>query len=90
VTLYRIYTERKNLPEIERILTQAGFDGFTILDAVGFWKGKAEYSVVVEILTEDDAQDFHVRVHKVAKTIKRVNAQDAVLITSSKVDSLLV
>ena len=88
--LYRIYTERKNLPEIESIVTQAGFDGFTMLDAVGFWQGKAEYSLVLEFITEEDPQFFHTRIVQVAETIKRINAQDAVLVTSQKVDSTLI
>ncbi len=77
--LYRIYTEDKGIPklrqEIEAIVS-AHFDGYTIFDgAVGYWKGARENSLVIEVLTgRPDLVTY------VAKTIKKVNKQEAVLV----------
>lgn len=48
--LYRIHTER-----FDNLARLAGeyFDGFTIIESVGYWKGQQEKSVIIEVVTEN-------------------------------------
>lgn len=82
--LYRIYTENKNRAKVEEI-ANAWFDAYTIVEATGYWKGTREPSLILEFLT-DKASTVRV----VAQLIKGHNAQEAVLVVSSEVDSELV
>jgi hypothetical protein len=82
--VYRIYTEDKNREVIER-LTSARFEGFTILSSVGHWQGTKENSLVIEILT-----DRRGLVYDLATEIKQANKQDAVLVISFDVNSILI
>ena len=72
--LYRILTERKNKEEVAAIMTQH-FDGFTLLEGVGYWERRAEPSLIVEV--ETDKQET---VTRAALAIKQHNAQEAVMI----------
>jgi hypothetical protein len=87
-TLFRLYTEGGPRREhAVRELVGAQFDGFTILQAEGSWKGVRENSIIVEIIgTEVD----WIRVESVAKGIKEANAQESVLITRQFVDARFV
>lgn len=76
--LFRIYTEDKNRPEVERIVTEQ-FDGFTLIGAAGYWQGEREQSLIVEIVAPiNDAP----KVFTVASAIKRANKQQAVLVVA--------
>jgi len=48
MALYRILTENKNQEKIAEIISQY-FDGFTLIEATGYYKGKQEKSLVIEI-----------------------------------------
>lgn len=76
---YRIYTEAK--PNVEALASKI-FDGFTVYKAVGYWKGKKESSIVIEVLSESldiDATEY--KVNHLVSVIKRVNEQEAVLVS---------
>lgn len=76
---FRIYTERMNEATIKELLA-ISFGSFTIIRTKGFWKGKVENGIVIEILTENKAL-----IKAVASHIKRQNQQDAVLVTAHNV-----
>jgi hypothetical protein len=84
--LYRIYTEDKNrtiiCSEVNRY-----FDGYTVFNATGYWKGTKEKAIVIEILASSKAK---YNIKKLAKFIKKYNRQEAVLIAESNVKSNLV
>lgn len=84
--LYRIYTEDKNRGTIAGIAGNY-FPGFTLISATGYWNGKAELSLIVEIVGE---QSDGLDVLAVAHQIKAVNEQEAVLITRHDSSSELV
>lgn len=82
--LYRIHTINRGILFIKEILN-AAFDGYTIIDAESYWKGEKENGVVIEVASEDGEL-----VRAVADKIKKLNGQEAVLVTESIVSSVLV
>ena len=83
--LYRIFTERVNVEGIRDILDRE-FEGYTLLESMGFWKGVSEPSIGIEI----DGTISEEKVRSVAEAIKQLNGQDAVLIQRVPVDSVLI
>ena len=84
--LYRINTEDLNRGTIESIVS-AKFQGFSVLDQVGFWQGARESSLAIEIETEETRQDD---VLTIAAQIKAANNQQAVLVQRINTNSYLV
>ena len=82
---YRIYTELKNLENIAHILNSS-FEGYTMYPARGVWKGIPEKALVIEII-EESAQE---KVLCAARSIKEFNGQDAVFITTEKIEAELI
>ncbi len=74
--LYRIFTEDKNRRELLPIISKQ-FPGFTVIEATGYWLGKPEKSLVIEIMTRlsDDTPIMHL-----AGLIQDLNNQEAVLV----------
>lgn len=73
--MYRIYTKDKNRSKIEHLVS-ASHDGFTLIPAIGFYQGKQEKSLIIEILETTLADAV-----KLAESIKRSNRQASVLVT---------
>ena len=73
---YRIITEDKNRVRIESWVG-VFFDGFTVYPAQGYWKGKRENSLIIEI---DVSPDDPKRVSMLAYALKYINHQEAVLV----------
>jgi len=74
--IYRIYTEDINRNKIEAAANNL-FDGFTLIPAIGYWKGIKENSIIIEIFTTDVDSVF-----SLADQIKEFNNQEAVLVVS--------
>ena len=83
--LYRIFTERKNEAEIEKIVSKY-YEGFTLVKSEGFWRLQKENSLIIEIVTEDSDK----LISNLAKEIKANNNQQAVLIQKIKNNQWLV
>lgn len=81
---YRLYTERKY--NIERIVSKV-FDGFTLIDTVGYWQSKKEKSIIIEIIGE--VRDYKL-IKFLACKIKHINNQQSVYVTQEKVDAKLL
>jgi hypothetical protein len=73
-TVYRIYTEDLNRDEIIR-LTATEFDSFTLQPTTGYYEGKPEKSIVLEIV---EAKKKNVTA--VAKRIRGLTGQRSVLV----------
>lgn len=76
--LYRIFTE--NTPEYKETaidLTAQYFDGFTVLEGVGYWQGAGEHSLCIEVSGHACIRG---KVNELAGCIKRRNNQEAVLV----------
>ena len=73
-TIHRIYTEKKNEREILR-LASSSFKSFTVQPTAGYFRGKREPSVVLEIIGARQRA-----VDELAESIRRMNGQKSVLI----------
>lgn len=82
--LFTIYTEkRSNLA----VLTGGRFDGFTLVETVGYWRGIREDSTKIEIIADAASWDT---VLELAEDIRRTNDQQAVFVTEQAVNAELV
>ena len=92
--IIRICTEDKNYDQV-RVLCSARFDGFTIYRAAGVWKGVPELALVIEIAVIENA-DFisnereQYLAKKLAEDIKKLNAQESVLIEYIESTNVLI
>ncbi len=77
-SIHRIYTEDKNKGEILR-LASTQFDSFTIQPIDGYYRGKRERSIVLEVAGAKPHQ-----IEKLAKQIRRLNSQSSVLILKTR------
>jgi hypothetical protein len=73
--IYRIYTQQKNKREIVG-LAAAQFESFTIQPTIGYYRGRPEKSIVLEIVGSSERE-----VSQLALRIKKMNGQKSILIT---------
>ena len=84
-TVYRLYTERRaNLAE----LTSRYFSGFTLIDAVGYWKGNAEPSAIVEVI--GTSADYADTIIELAHAIRIANGQQSVYLVRAECELIEV
>lgn len=83
--VYRIYTEQKNLKWICQVVSEK-FPGFTVYKTVGYWQGKPEKSVMIEIIAGNmDGAEYYIR--QLCLKIKGYNCQAEVLYTKQELRS---
>lgn len=82
--LYRILTENKNKRDLLS-LASGYFEGFTAIEGLGYWQGKGEQSLILEVETSDGAA-----VKRLANDIKIFNSQQAVLVEVVSNKSFLI
>ena len=87
-SVYRIYTENKNRPQTVATVGEF-FEGFTVFEAVGLWKGQQEKSLVFEIIADSTPQTVE-GVEAISEAIKRHNQQEAVYITVGEISARLI
>jgi len=87
--LYRIITEKKNKEKIVKIVNQY-FDGFTIIESIGYWQGQSENSLVIEIDSIGTDYNQIARINNIATQIKSENNQEAVLVQIIHCNSVLI
>jgi VCBS repeat-containing protein len=76
--VHRIYTEDKNKSEILR-LASTQFESFMVQPTDGYYQGKHERSIVLEIAGAQQRQ-----VEKLAEQIRHMNGQKSVLILKTR------
>jgi len=74
---YKVYTENKDMGIVVNALDRYGFDGATIYETIGIWKGDTEYSLVIEIFCAQN-QDHAVRAF--ADHLKSELQQESVMV----------
>jgi hypothetical protein len=84
--LYRVITENKNYQNIIAYLIEHKLDA-TIIQANGLWQGRAEKSIVVELVL-GEADRAGEAVEKLVYFIKKINKQDKVLLQILNADIL--
>jgi hypothetical protein len=73
-SIYRIYTQEKNREKILKLVSEA-FESFTVQPILGYYQGKKEKSIVLEIVGARALQ-----IQQLADTIGKINGQKSVLI----------
>jgi hypothetical protein len=63
------------------------FESFTVYRTDGFWQGNKELSLCIEIIHENRTAEI---VKELARDIKKLNSQEAVLLTSHDVEMELI
>jgi len=84
--LFRIHTENKNRADIIKEVSKH-FQGFTVFNAIGYWQGKKEQSLIIEVLASSKAQS---KIESIARYIKVHNKQEAVLIVKLDANGKLI
>jgi len=81
--LYRIFTEDTGIKGRKNVASIVGkqFDGFTLLQGTGYWKGTKEKSMVVEIVARFIPRKV---LNSIVDNIKTVNRQQACLVQTVK------
>ena len=74
--VYRIYTEDVDRNAVIRTVAKQ-FESFTLHETVGYYRGKAEDSIVIEIAGAKEAS-----VKSLAKKIRQLTSQKSVLVMS--------
>lgn len=57
------------------------FDGFTLIPCLGYWQGKPENTIIIEIIAENAMP----QIRAIAKEIRTANKQQSVLISWSQI-----
>jgi len=80
--LIRIYTEDKNSEGITDLCNKY-LTGYTMYRGMGVWKGTREPALIVELIDQDELRGSNLMM-KLARDIKKMNEQEAVLILKSQ------
>jgi len=75
--LYRLFTENKRKKWICELIAEK-FSGFTVFETIGYWQGKKEKGLCIEILTNNFAAAIHI--NKICKAICGYNKQECVMV----------
>jgi hypothetical protein len=73
-TVYRIYTEDADREAVVRAVSQK-FESFTLHATTGYFKGRAEKSIVIEIVEASERD-----VNAIARMIRAISGQKTVLV----------
>ena len=88
--LFRLYTENVNRDRLEEECSDL-FTSFTLLEGTGYFKGKEEACLIVEVLTPaEKSLDIARHMVSLAHSIKHFNNQQEVLLLSHDVASLSI
>lgn len=84
----RIYTENMNYQHVMDLACQHFNGCFNVTNMRGYWQGKAENSLVVEVLS--DSPDIDTWTQAFCFDVKRDNKQECCLVTRETVDAFTV
>jgi hypothetical protein len=71
--VYRIYTQDVQRKRVIKLVTSR-FEGFTLQPTFGYFKGRLEKSIVIEIVEAKQKE-----IDQVARAIREINGQKSVL-----------
>jgi len=83
---YRIYTEDKNKDKVIELVSKS-FDSFTVMNGLGYWKGIPEKALIIDIV---DKRYSLSQVNNLCVEIKKLNKQQAVLLTATKTSRYII
>jgi len=87
MNLYRIQTENKRRKFIEQLVSEH-FAGFSIYTQTGYWHGKREKSLCIEIVSDSPAAALDI--NGMCKAICGYNKQECVLVQTIPVETKLI
>lgn len=76
--MIRLFTENKNKDEVIAILGRH-FDGFTVSEGVGYYKGQPEKSLIVDLMLQESAE-ADVEIANAVAEIGEYNNQESILV----------
>lgn len=85
--LYRILIENKHRKFIERLVSRH-FTGFSMHIQTGYWQGKREKSLCIEIVS--DSPVCALKINRICKAICGYNKQDCVLVQTIPAEAKLI
>jgi hypothetical protein len=74
--VYRIYTQDVQRKRVIKLMASK-FEGFTLQPTFGYFKGRLEKSIVIEIVKAKERE-----IDQVARAIREINGQKSVLVMS--------
>ena len=80
-SVHRLYTEKKNQAAIVRLIGEQ-FESFTLQPVTGYYRGKPEQAIVIEIVGASISA-----VRNVAEKIKKMNGQRSILTIRFRADA---
>ena len=88
--IIRICTERKNIKWLHSLIGEF-FDGFTVYNTTGYWRGKREKSIVFEISAVDKTHLLlNANIKMIVKKICGYNRQDCILVQRIESDDQIL
>ena len=85
--LYRILTQNVNYAAVIALCSAAFPDGYTVLTGTGYWCGKSEHSLIIEICS---VQYTLTDIEALVYDIKKLNKQEAVLVQVLECEGKLI
>ena len=84
----RIYFSFENNDQLTNIIDFVSglFEGFTIYETLGYWKGIKEVSRIIEIISERCYDIESYAIVQIASYIKVIANQESVLLTSKSIN----
>jgi hypothetical protein len=79
--IHRIYTEKRNQRAIIRLVAEE-FESFTIQPTLGYYRGKPEKPIVLEIVGGNALQ-----IKRLAERIRKMNGQKSIMILTHQAHS---
>ena len=70
---------------ISMVLSENNIDGFTLIESVGYWKGKPEKTIILEIVVTD----FDTIENTIAKSVemlKKYFRQESIMVTKNHIN----
>jgi uncharacterized protein DUF3574 len=82
---HRVYLGSPHVQSDAAAIVARSFDGFTILEGVGYWRGQRELVTVFEILAPNATGLETLKVQDLAQKLARAFGQESVLLTAEPV-----
>lgn len=96
--IYRLYIGKNDMESGKQELTDNYFidtvsdtlqeneiNGFTMLEAIGYWKGKQEKTLVIEIVL-NDCKTSEKAITNTVETLKKYFRQESIMVTKNHIE----
>lgn len=84
--IYKLYTEDKNVNKTKALIARF-FNGFTLVNAIGYYKKTREKALIIEIISNTEIDK---KIKSLANKIKALNKQKSILLIKSKENCIFI